>query len=127
ALGLLVLWRCLPSGILSLVRGGLTLGLATGLAVGISAVQLLPTLELSGLSIRGGGLSYQDASFGALPWPLLLPSLFPGYWAHLPTTEFFGHLGTVAFALAWLGLLAGQGRAALLGALLVTLGLLLAV
>ncbi|MCC6271423.1 MAG: hypothetical protein IT190_09105, partial [Microbacteriaceae bacterium] len=63
----------------------------------------------------------------ALPWPLLLPALFPGYWAHLPTTEFFGHLGTVVFAVAWLGLLGGRGRAALLGALYVTLGLLLAV
>jgi hypothetical protein len=127
ALGLLVLWRCLPAGLLALVRGGLILGLAIGLAAGISAVQLLPTLELSGLSIRGGGLSYQDASFGALPWPLLLPSLFPGYWAHLPTTEFFGHTGTICFALAWLGLLAGRGRAAILGALYVALGLLLAV
>jgi hypothetical protein len=127
ALGLLVLWRCLPAGALALVRGSLTLGVAAGLAVGLAAAQLLPTLELSGLSVRSGGLSYQDASFGALPWPLLLPSLFPGYWAHLPTTEFFGHLGTVLFALAWLGLLAGKGRAAALGALYVALGLLLAV
>ena len=48
-----------------------------GLAAGISAVQLLPTLELSRLSIRGGGLSYQVASFDALPWPLLLPGPLP--------------------------------------------------
>jgi hypothetical protein len=126
-LGVLVLWRCVPEGVPAVIRGGLTLGLAAGLAGGISAVQLLPTLELSGLSIRGGGLNYDVASFGALPWPLLLPALFPGYWAHLPTTEFFGHLGTVAFAIAWLGLLAGKGRPALLGTVLVTLGLLLAV
>jgi len=51
----------------------------------------------------------------------------PGYWMHLPTTEFFGHLGTVLFALAWLGLLAGAGRPALLGAAYVALGLVLAV
>jgi hypothetical protein len=117
-------WR---SGVVALVRGGLCLGLAGGLAGGISAIQLLPTLELSGLSIRGGGLSYQLAAFDALPWPLLLPALFPGYWAHLPSTEFFGHLGTVMFAIAWLGLLAGSGRPALLGAMFVAGGLLLAV
>jgi hypothetical protein len=117
-------WR---AGLVALVRGGLCLGLAGGLAGGISAIQLLPTLELSGLSIRGGGLSYQLAAFDALPWPLLLPALFPGYWAHLPSTEFFGHLGTVVFAIAWLGLLAGKGRPALLGAVFVAIGLLLAV
>jgi hypothetical protein len=136
ALGVLVLWRGLipPRGAMSwrcrlvvLARGGLMLGVAAGLAAGISAIQLLPTLELSGLSIRGGGLSYEIAAFDALPWPLLLPALFPGYWSHLPTTEFFGHLGTVLFALAWLGLLAGAGRPALLGAAYVALGLLLAV
>ncbi|MGE3909347.1 MAG: YfhO family protein [Chloroflexota bacterium] len=136
ALGMLLLWRVLlradvahdwRASALRLLRRGLVLGVACGLAGGISAIQLLPTLELSGLSIRGGGLSYQLASFDALPWPLLLPSLFPGYWSHLPTTEFFGHTGTVLFTLAWLGLLAGAGRPALLGALYVTLGLLLAV
>jgi len=127
ALGVLVVWRCLPAGPIALARGLLLLGVALSLAIGISAVQLLPTLELSGLSIRGGGLSYQIASFDALPWPLLLPALFPGYWAHLPSTEFFGHLGVVAFAIAWLGLLAGERRAALLGAGYVALGLVLAV
>src|SRR4051794_6057162 len=69
ALGIVVLWRCLPDGPLAMVRGGLILGVAAGLAGSISAVQLLPTLELSSLSIRGGGLSYDIASFGALPWP----------------------------------------------------------
>ena len=147
ALGVLVVWRALggqegakrPGPVLSaakgwprsqvriLLRGGLMLGAAAALAAGIAAVQLLPTLELSRLSIRGGGLGYQIASFDALPWPLLLPALFPGYWMHLPTTEFFGHLGTVLFAVAWLGLLAGAGRPAALGASYVALGLLLAV
>ena len=147
ALGVLLVWRASQlqqtAGVLDrhagsvrawirprlavLLRGGLGLGVAAGLAGGISAIQLLPTLELSRLSIRGGGLSYQLASFDALPWPLLLPALFPGYWMHLPTTEFFGHLSTALIALAWLGLLAGAGRAASLGAAYVTLGLLLAV
>ncbi|MCC7368588.1 MAG: YfhO family protein [Chloroflexi bacterium] len=136
AVGIMLLWRVVGGWqtvppwverLRLLLTGGIALGVAAGLAGGISAAQLLPTLELSGLSIRGGGLSYQLAAFDALPWPLLLPSLFPGYWAHLPTTEFFGHLGTALFALAWLGLLVGSGRPAVLGAVLVTLGLLLAV
>ena len=135
-LGIVVLWRAgsqvggvgsLQSRVGVLVRGGVALAVGGGPAGGICAVQLLPTLELSALSIRGGGLDYQLASFDALPWPLLLPALFPGYWSHLPTTEFFGHLGTVLFALAWLGLLGGAGRPAALGAALVALGLLLAV
>jgi hypothetical protein len=137
ALGVLLIWRVgLGDGSVRLswtgrlrllVRGGAILGLAAALAGGISAVQLLPTLELSRLSIRGGGLTYQQAVFDALPWELLLPAILPGYWAHLPTTEFFGHSGTVVFALAWLGLLAGAGRPALLGGVYVALGLVLAV
>ena len=137
ALGLLVLWlqiehppwtaergRAVATG---LVRGLAILGAATALALGICAVQLLPTAELSALSIRGGGLSYQIAAFEALPWPLLLPALFPGYWSHLPTTEFFGHVGAVLFAVAWVGLTFGAWRPAALGANYVALGLALAV
>jgi hypothetical protein len=118
---------CPRSRGLMLMRGALVLGAAGALAAAISAIQLLPTLELSRLSIRGEGLDYRIASFDALPWPYLLPSLLPGYWMHLPTTEFFGHLGTVLFAIAWLGLLGGAGRPALLGAVYVALGLVLAV
>ncbi|MCC6177871.1 MAG: YfhO family protein [Chloroflexi bacterium] len=130
-LGLIVLWRSLPGPLRGvprrLGRSLALLGGATLLALAISAIQLLPTAELAGLGTRGGGLDFRSAAFEALPWPLLIPALFPGYWAHLPTTEFFGHLGTVAFVVAWLGLLAGAGRPAALGAMLVALGLLLAV
>ena len=127
ALGFLVIWRRAELGIRPLARGVLLLGAATALALGLCAIQLLPSAELSGQSIRSGGLSYQIASFEALPWPLLLPALFPGFWSHLPTTEFFGHVGTILLAIGWAGLTFGAARPALLGALYGALGLLLAV
>ena len=74
---------------------------AGAVGAGLAAVQLLPTLELSGLSIRGGGMSYQAAtSFSLEPWNLpaaLLPSYFPD--AQL-AGEFVGYVGLVALALA---------------------------
>jgi len=68
---------------------------------GLAAAQLLPTLELSGLSIRGGGMSYQAAtSFSLEPWNLptaLLPNYLPD--AQL-AGEFVGYVGSIALALA---------------------------
>jgi Bacterial membrane protein YfhO len=126
-LGLLVIWRRWGDGPAALTRGLALLALAAALAFGISAIQLLPTAELSRLSIRGAGLEFDQAVDNALPWQLLLPALFPGFWSHLHTTEFFGHLSTIVLVLGWLGLLAGPARPAALGGLLVGLGLLLAV
>jgi hypothetical protein len=126
-LGLVVVWRRWGDGPAALARGLALLALAAALAFGISAIQLLPTAELSRLSIRGAGLDFDQAIDNALPWQLLLPALLPGFWSHLHTTEFFGHLGTIVLVLGWLGLLAGPARSAALGGLLVGLGLLLAV
>jgi len=120
-------WRRWADGPAALARGLGVLALASGLAFGAAAIQLVPTLELSRLSIRGGGLDFREATFDSLPWRLLLPALFPGFWEHLHTTEFYGHTGTIVLALAWLGLVVGPGRPAVLGATLVVLGLGLAV
>ena len=61
----------------------LSLGAAVLLAVVLAAVQLLPTLELSGLSGRSGGLSYRDVtSFSLQPWRLPY-SLLPPYGVNL--------------------------------------------
>ena len=118
-------WTGLRLG--AVVRGGLVLGVAAALAGGISAIQLLPTLELSRLSIRGGGLSYQIASFDALPWPLLLPALVPGlldapadHRVLRPPRHGAVRAGVARAA-------GGAGRPAVLGAVYVALGLLLAV
>ncbi len=126
-LGMLAVWRCWPSGVRGLGRGLALLLLAAGLAFGITAIQLVPTAELARQSIRGSGLDYDQARADALPWEHLLPALLPGFWSNLASSEFFGHLGAVALVLAWMGLLLAPGRAALFGAVLVTLGLTLAV
>jgi hypothetical protein len=100
----------------------------------LAAPQLLPTLELSGLGLRSGGLEYAEASsFSlkplALGWTLLpsyglasLSAVFdtPGY------TEFVAYIGVVGLALAGIGAWRGRGPAQVFGLLLVALGLFLA-
>jgi hypothetical protein len=108
--------------------GGLTLGVL------LAAPQLLPTLELSALGLRSGGLDYAEAtSFSlkplALGWTLLpsyglveLGAIFdtPGY------TEFVAYLGVIALLLALLGAWKGRGAARVFGLLFVGMGLFLA-
>ncbi len=108
-----------------------TLGI--GLGALLSAPQLLPTWELSGLGLRTGGLNFIDAtSFSlkpaALAWTLLpsyglvsLEAVFdtPAY------TEFVAYVGLIGLALALLGGWQGRGRARAFGLFLVALGLLL--
>ena len=75
---------------------------AVMLGASLSAVQLLPTLELSRLSIRSGGLSFRQASsFSLTPQDLTL-SLLPNYHAS-PPNEMAGYIGVAALALALVG------------------------
>ncbi|BAL99008.1 MULTISPECIES: YfhO family protein [Caldilinea] len=104
------------------------------LAALLAAPQLLPTLELSRLGLRSGGLTYAEAtSFSlqplALGWTLLpsyglidLGAAFdsPGY------TEFVAYVGLIGLALAILAAWKGQGPARAFGLLLAGLGLFLA-
>ncbi len=94
----------------------LVYGLGTLLGGWLAAAQLLPTLELSRLGLRSGGLSYRDASSFSLrpdrlPWTLLpsygwrdLGVVFdtPGY------TEYVAYVGALGLALALWSL--GRGR-----------------
>ena len=80
----------------------LAVAAAVVLGIGLSAVQLLPTLELSRLSIRSGGLSLQQASsFSLKPQDIAL-ALLPNY-AAAPPAEMAGYIGVVALLLAVLG------------------------
>ncbi|MCS6825853.1 MAG: YfhO family protein [Caldilinea sp.] len=104
------------------------------LAVLLAAPQLLPTLELSRLGLRSGGLTYAEAtSFSlqplALGWTLLpsyglvdLGAAFdsPGY------TEFVAYVGLLGLALALLAVWKGNGPARTFGLFLAGLGLFLA-
>lgn len=105
------------------------------LAVLLAAPQLLPTLELSRLGLRSGGLTFAEAtSFSlqplALGWTLLpsyglvdLGAAFdsPGY------TEFVAYVGLPGLALAILAAWKGSGPARSFGLFFAALGLFLAV
>lgn len=85
------------------------IGAASLLAVMLAAIQLLPTAELSGLSIRSGGLTFREAvSFSLRPTNLHY-SLLPPFGLDLsqPLGEAFGewvaYLGVSGLALAGLG------------------------
>jgi hypothetical protein len=100
----------------SSAQGSLRRQLATGLGrslglfalivilgAAIAAVQLLPTLELSRLSIRGAGLPYREAvSFSLDPTMLhraLLPNLGDG-----PFTEYVAYVGILPLLLTFLAI-----------------------
>jgi len=109
-------WRERPN-IQYLLSFLLIYGLGTLLALLLSAAQLLPTLELSGLGLRSGGLSYQEVTSFSLRPLLLAWTLLPSYglrdlsvvFGTLGYTEFVATVGTVGLLLAALGLWKGRG------------------
>ncbi|MFH1486440.1 MAG: hypothetical protein ABIH46_10240, partial [Chloroflexota bacterium] len=69
------------------------------LGLGLIAFQILPTAELSSLSIRGGGLKYREAmSFSLPPWELFR-SLLPSFLEN-PYGEFVAYVGIIGLGLA---------------------------
>ena len=83
----------------------LTYGLTVLLGLGLSGAQLLPTLELSRLSVRAGGLSYRGAvSFSMKPSRLLL-TLLPTFGDESVFGEHIAYLGVLPLGLACVGLL----------------------
>lgn len=106
------------------IWGGLGLFMGvTLLGIGLAAAQLLPTLELSRLSLRGGGLTYRQAvSFSLRPTTLPL-SLLPSF-DYSPFSEYIAYVGITPILLASLALLRKR-KGAFFGALAL-LGLFLA-
>ncbi|MDH7485792.1 MAG: YfhO family protein [Anaerolineae bacterium] len=87
------------------------------LGLALAAAQLLPTWELSRLSIRAGGLSYREAVSFSLRPRLLLYTLLPAYGEDLGRafgtegfTEYVAYVGVLGLALAAWG--AWRGRPA---------------
>jgi hypothetical protein len=79
------------------------------LSLGLSAVQLLPTAELSFHSQRAGGLDLDEAiTYSFWPWRLLtlaIPDLFGNpassdYWGYATYWEDAGYIGVLPFILA---------------------------
>lgn len=140
-LGLLLIWRIAdevrtaesdteaPPLLRRLLRSTARAG-AVGAAVGVpalalAAAQLIPTAELSGESIRGGGLSYLEATAFSLPPQSLFRALLPGYWANL-FSEYQGWVGTLPLFFAVLALAFAGGSRTAFAAGLALLGLFLA-
>ncbi len=98
---------------------GLLLAAVAGAAV-LAAAQVLPTLELSGQSLRGGGLPLREALSFSLDPRLLGRALLPGY-SRVLFSEFVGYVGVTGLALAVLGLARTRERLAL--AVLAAVGL----
>jgi len=100
----------------------------------LSAAQLLPTLEVSALGLRSGGLSYAEASSFSLKPLHLLWTLLPSYgladlsvvFNGLGYTEFVAYMGLVGLVLAIIGAWKGRGRAHAFGLLFAIMGLFLA-
>jgi len=93
----------------SLMSTLLQLGFVGLVGVGLAAVQLLPTLELSRLSIRSGGMSYREAvAFSLKPVPRLLRYTFlPPWGSNLVDvfggdffTEYLAYVGVLPLLLA---------------------------
>ncbi|MCL6429792.1 MAG: YfhO family protein [Anaerolineae bacterium] len=84
--------------------------LLTGL--GGAAIALLPSYELEGYSLRGGGLSFEEASRYALPWRGLVGLIVPrfygrgphAFWGSWERVE-VGYLGVLPLALGLAALL----------------------
>lgn len=70
----------------------------------LAAIQLLPTWELSRLSVRSGGLPYQEAVSFSLRPELVGRALLPSWDAPL-FPEFVAHVGVAGLGLAVLGIL----------------------
>ena len=92
----------------------------------VAAAQLLPTLELAPLSIRGAGVNWNDAVAGSLPTYLAVRALLPPYWIRVPYTEYLGYVGVAAVTLGLLAVIRGRPRAVVFGILVSFLGVFLA-
>ncbi|MFN8454445.1 MAG: hypothetical protein U0401_07195, partial [Anaerolineae bacterium] len=99
----------LPSVLRLLASSLLPLALASFLATALAAVQLLPTAELSGLSIRSGGLTLRETLAFSLRPSILHYALLPPFGVDLSQTlneafsEWVAYVGVSGLMLALLG------------------------
>jgi hypothetical protein len=109
--------QSLTSNLQSLTSNLLPLAIAAIVAALLAAVQLLPTLELSRLSFRSGGLPYSEVtSFSLRPW-LIHYTLLPPFGADLAQVfgeaygEYVAYVGIIGLGLAALGAWRGWRQA----------------
>jgi hypothetical protein len=112
-----------PKRLVVLAVGGASLCVLGG---AVAAAQVLPTLELAPLSIRGEGVNWKDAVAGSLPSYLAVRALFPPFWVRIPNTEYLGYAGVVPVTLGLLAVVFSRPRGVIFGALVCALGIFLA-
>ncbi|MDY6874891.1 MAG: YfhO family protein [Chloroflexota bacterium] len=85
-----------------LARGGAILSGAAGLGVAMAAVQLVPTWELTRLSVRAGGLPFNERLSFSLSPLYLARALLPGFAEPVPPEhiEHVAYIGISALVLA---------------------------
>jgi hypothetical protein len=76
----------------------------------MALAQLLPTLELSRLSVRSGGLPYQEAASFSLKPGLIFKALLPPLLWPPPFSEYVTYVGFTGLALAAIALWAAWRR-----------------
>ena len=93
----------------SLLRHLVPLMVVSGVAIALAAMQILPTAELSELSIRSGGLTFQEVVSFSLPPTTLHFTLLPPYGVDLTQvwseafSEWVAYLGMSGAVLVLLG------------------------
>jgi hypothetical protein len=89
-------WRTGLAGL-----AGLALMCVSGVV--LAAGQLLPTLELSRLSVRSGGLPYNEAASFSLKPSLVFKAFLPPLIWDPPFSEYVAYVGLIGLALAAVG------------------------
>lgn len=82
----------------------LALALAVILSLGLTAAQILPTLELAGLSNRSGGLPFREAVSFSLRPQIVGRALLPAFAVEALFSEYVAYVGVAALILSLLGL-----------------------
>ncbi|HHS96391.1 MAG TPA: hypothetical protein ENK08_00595 [Chloroflexi bacterium] len=86
--------------------------LAAGIGGALAAVQLLPTLQLTGLSVRAGGLPFKERVSFSLSPVYLARALLPGYVRPVEpeNIEYIATVGVTGLLLAFRGWQRGDRR-----------------
>jgi hypothetical protein len=100
------------------LRGVGALALMTAIGLMLAAGQLLPTLELSSLSVRSGGLPYNEAASFSLKPGLIFKAFLPPLLWEPPFSEYVAYVGLIGLTLLAVGTWAILRRKRAGGALL---------
>ncbi len=88
----------------ALARGLAALVVMCLVGIGLAAAQLAPTLELSRLSVRSGGLPYNEAASFSLSPGLIFKALLPPFLWAPPFSEYVAYVGVIGLGLAGVGI-----------------------